>query len=647
MSEKRASRVSTTQSLSAISENGVADDDMVDVHVTTAPDGGYGWVIVCTSFLCFVVVDGTIFSMGRFLEEFEKHFNSSKSKTAWVASIMSGWYLLVGPIAAGLSNALGCRVVAILGSVLAAAGLALSASASTISQLYFTAGCMTGIGFGFIYLPAACTISFYFEKKRAFATGIAVCGSGMGGFILGPVTNWLVNELGWQSSLYVLACMALSCSFITALFKPLNAAELPDNQDDEDATEETKHLNNNNTNMNTEKSGTPSFPNGNVKNAQNGSTPSLVVNEAIAAAKFRSNFELNTDYRHSMDGASHKGSTPVGSQHELRKMGSNAKMIGASRKSVYHHRSKLSIDYGALRARGLSLASLSTERRLTQPDLKPMLRKDVFLSASLQRIPEYRSQTNINDYHASVLHIPTLLGDDNQQKMCGCIPQSLIDALKSMLSFNLLKSPSFWILALSGFLTMMGFFIPFLYLCKAATSKGVEKDKAVVLLAVIGITNTAGRVFCGWVSDLPKVNALAINNVALIGGGIATALLPNLLMKSFGLLCVYAAIFGFSIACFAALRSIIVVELFGLEKLTNAFGLLLLFQGVASLIGSPFAGLLYDLSGSYNLTFYFFGAVIAASGLMCLPVSAVMKWERRSKIHRSDVEMSCGQLSEC
>lgn len=44
MSEKRASRVSTTQSLSAISEDEMADDDIVDVHVTTAPDGGYGWV---------------------------------------------------------------------------------------------------------------------------------------------------------------------------------------------------------------------------------------------------------------------------------------------------------------------------------------------------------------------------------------------------------------------------------------------------------------------------------------------------------------------------------------------------------------------------------------------------------------------------
>lgn len=63
------------------------------------------------------------------------------------------------------------------------------------------------------------------------------------------------------------------------------------------------------------------------------------------------------------------------------------------------------------------MASLSTERRLTQPDLKPMLRKDIFLSASLQRIPEYRSQSNINDYHASVLHIPTLLGDHDQKKV--------------------------------------------------------------------------------------------------------------------------------------------------------------------------------------------------------------------------------------
>lgn len=47
----------------------------------------------------------------------------------------------------------------------------------------------------------------------------------------------------------------------------------------------------------------------------------------------------------------------------------------------------------------------------------------------------------------------------------------------------------------------------------------------------------------------------------------------------------------FFLATFATLRSVITVELLGLEKLNSAFGLLLLFQGLAVTIGSPIAGI--------------------------------------------------------
>lgn len=90
-----------------------------------------------------------------------------------------------GPIAGALSNALGCRTVAIFGSLLAAAGLGIARYAGDMQTMCLFAGAITGIGYGFIFLPAACTISFYFEKRRAFATGIAVCGSGIGGLFLG------------------------------------------------------------------------------------------------------------------------------------------------------------------------------------------------------------------------------------------------------------------------------------------------------------------------------------------------------------------------------------------------------------------------------------------------------------------------------
>ena len=39
-----------------------------------------------------------------------------------------------------------------------------------------------------------------------------------------------------------------------------------------------------------------------------------------------------------------------------------------------------------------------------------------------------------------------------------------------------------------------------------------------------------------------------------------------------------------------SLRPIALVELLGLEKLTNAFGLLAMFQGVAFCLGPPVAG---------------------------------------------------------
>lgn len=66
-------------------------------------------------------------------------------------------------------------------------------------------------------------------------------------------------------------------------------------------------------------------------------------------------------------------------------------------------------------------------------------------------------------------------------------------------------------------------------------------------------------------------------------------------------LALYATTFGFTIGAYVGLTSVVLVDLLGIEKLTNAFGLLLLFQGIASLIGPPFAGKLLKLFSVYYL----------------------------------------------
>jgi predicted MFS family arabinose efflux permease len=71
-----------------------------------------------------------------------------------------------------------------------------------------------------------------------------------------------------------------------------------------------------------------------------------------------------------------------------------------------------------------------------------------------------------------------------------------------------------------------------------------------------------------------------VYNICLTVCGIATAL--SAFCFEFWGLAVYSSVFGFTIGAYVGLTSVILVDLLGLDNLTNAFGLLLLFQGIVS-----------------------------------------------------------------
>jgi hypothetical protein len=79
----------------------------------------------------------------------------------------------------------------------------------------------TGAGFGFVYLPSIVMVGYYFEKKRAFATGIAVCGSGIGGFVFAPLTAFLLERYSWQGTLWILSAVVFNTVVFSQAFRPL------------------------------------------------------------------------------------------------------------------------------------------------------------------------------------------------------------------------------------------------------------------------------------------------------------------------------------------------------------------------------------------------------------------------------------------
>ncbi|XP_016933857.3 monocarboxylate transporter 14 [Drosophila suzukii] len=261
--------------------------------------------------------------------------------------------------------------------------------------------------------------------------------------------------------------------------------------------------------------------------------------------------------------------------------------------------------------------------------VRPMSRKDIFYSGSVTNLPQYQSQKSLTNYRNSVLSLtkyeksmqsvakldPLAEAEKHREEydLCPClgIPDSVKSVVNTMLDVSLLKDPVFMLIGVSNIFGMAGLYVPFVYLVDAAKEHNVQKNDAAMLISIIGITNTVGRVFCGWVADLPQVNSLLLNNCCLLVSTIAVTVTP--LCYSYAAYITVSIFFGLAISGYISLTSIILVDLLGLDKLTNAFGLLILFRGFAALIGTPLAGAIYDMTHTYDLPFYMAGALFGIS----------------------------------
>ena len=88
-------------------------------------------------------------------------------------------------------------------------------------------------------------VSFYFDKKRDIVNGIrsisqcyvwicvllvlglVMAGGNIGGFIFGPLSEYLMYRFGWKIGFIVLAFILLTCILFGAIMKPLKPERVP------------------------------------------------------------------------------------------------------------------------------------------------------------------------------------------------------------------------------------------------------------------------------------------------------------------------------------------------------------------------------------------------------------------------------------
>lgn len=178
-------------------------------------------MIVFASFMVNLIADGITFSFGVIYVELLNYFGEGKAKTAWIGSLFMAMPLLSGPVASFLTDRYGCRKVTIIGSILASIGFFASSFTESVEMLFFTFGIFAGFGLSLCYVAAVVIVAYYFDKRRSFATGLSVCGSGIGTFLFAPLTQIMIDEYGWRGTTLILSGMFLNMTVCGMLMRDL------------------------------------------------------------------------------------------------------------------------------------------------------------------------------------------------------------------------------------------------------------------------------------------------------------------------------------------------------------------------------------------------------------------------------------------
>jgi predicted MFS family arabinose efflux permease len=146
-----------------------------------------------------------------FLPSLLGEFHASRAATVLPMSVVWIGGAVLGPAAGWLVSRRDPRVVVVTGLAAAACGLALGSVSRSLPVFVASVGIAVGIGLGLTSIPTqAALLADTYSRRRGVAMGIAFSGS-MAAFVLGPVTQRVIDAYGWRTAFgcYAAALVAL------------------------------------------------------------------------------------------------------------------------------------------------------------------------------------------------------------------------------------------------------------------------------------------------------------------------------------------------------------------------------------------------------------------------------------------------------
>ena len=178
-------------------------------------------------------------------------------------------------------------------------------------------------------------------------------------------------------------------------------------------------------------------------------------------------------------------------------------------------------------------------------------------------------------------------------------------------------------------LSVLGKYVPLDFLPDFMVKEhGISQLQAGNIIPFYGVANIIGRLIGGILTSYMEKSALLLVTACmLLMGGSCFGMALSTYYWQF-VICIF--IYGLFLGIFSALRTISLVEMFGVDSLKDSYGIIMFCSGVSSLLGPPMAGWLKVCWGTYDYAFFVTSGIFVAGGIMALIIVLVNRKEDRA-----------------
>ena len=191
-------------------------------------NASYRWVIVAAGGLLGCVAIGAMFSLPVFLRPIARDTGWSVTGISSAMTIAFLSMALASLAWGSLSDRLGARVIALIGSASLAASLALASLATSLLEFQLLFGLLVGGSIAAIFAPVMACVTGWFDTHRSLAVSLVSAGMGMAPMTMSPLAAWLVSGHDWRTSLQIIAALVAVLMIPAALLiRRAPALEVP------------------------------------------------------------------------------------------------------------------------------------------------------------------------------------------------------------------------------------------------------------------------------------------------------------------------------------------------------------------------------------------------------------------------------------